>query len=120
MPEFEFPADLAPEPGKRVAVIEDVSGKVELLAALTSQLDLPDWFGNNWDALVDVLRDLSWVPEREVVLHHVNLPALSKDDLRIYLDILRRADRVVGLDGERRLVVSFAPDLEALTLHRPA
>jgi hypothetical protein len=25
-------------------------------------LDLPDWFGRNWDALADCLRDLSWAP----------------------------------------------------------
>ncbi|MFD0418544.1 barstar family protein [Streptomyces sp. NPDC127108] len=26
-------------------------------------LELPDWFGRNWDALADCLTDLSWTPD---------------------------------------------------------
>src|ERR1041384_2279578 len=29
-------------------------------------LDFPDWFGGNWDALVDSLADLSWLGDRSV------------------------------------------------------
>ena len=38
------------------------------------QVDAPDWAAHNLDALVDVLRDLSWLPERfiEVVLPPVD------------------------------------------------
>jgi hypothetical protein len=28
----------------------------------TADLDLPEWFGRNWDALADCLTDLSWWP----------------------------------------------------------
>jgi hypothetical protein len=34
--------------------------KDEFLAAVASAIHAPDWFGNNWDALADVLSDLSW------------------------------------------------------------
>ena len=30
--------------------------------------DFPDWFGRNWDAFVDCLRDLSWLPDAPVVV----------------------------------------------------
>jgi hypothetical protein len=30
------------------------------LAAIARAIDAPDWFGHNWDALADVLGDLSW------------------------------------------------------------
>ena len=29
-----------------------------MLDAFATDLELPDWFGRNWDALVDALRDL--------------------------------------------------------------
>jgi hypothetical protein len=30
--------------------------------------EFPDWFGGNWDALVDCLRDMSWIPGAGVVV----------------------------------------------------
>lgn len=42
--------------------------KDDLLAALAIALKLPDWFGNNWDALIDCLCDLSWKPAPGYVL----------------------------------------------------
>jgi RNAse (barnase) inhibitor barstar len=33
-----------------------------LFAQFAAALEFPDWFGHNWDALVDCLRDLSWLP----------------------------------------------------------
>jgi len=52
----------------------------------------PDYFGGNWNALLDCLRDLSWIEEREVVLLHQDLPLQDcVPDCRIYLAILRTA-----------------------------
>lgn len=42
--------------------------KDDLLAALAIALKLPEWFGHNWDALVDCLCDLSWKPAPGYVL----------------------------------------------------
>jgi RNAse (barnase) inhibitor barstar len=42
--------------------------KDDLLAALSMALKLPEWFGHNWDALVDCLCDLSWKPAPGYVL----------------------------------------------------
>jgi RNAse (barnase) inhibitor barstar len=30
--------------------------------------DFPDWFGANWDAFADCLKDLSWLPDRPTVV----------------------------------------------------
>ncbi|RLL66162.1 barstar family protein [Streptomyces sp. Z26] len=38
----------------------DVTDKAGFLDACASGLELPDWFGRNWDALADCLTDLSW------------------------------------------------------------
>src|SRR5574340_170411 len=42
------------------ANLADAHGKGELLAELAHAINAPDWFGHNWDALVDALGDLSW------------------------------------------------------------
>lgn len=35
----------------------DIAGRDDLMEALAGALGLPEWFGRNWDALDDVLRD---------------------------------------------------------------
>jgi hypothetical protein len=50
------------------ADISAVHGKGEFLAKLAQVLVAPDWFGHNWDALADVLGDLSWQPSAGYVL----------------------------------------------------
>ena len=45
-----------------------VHGKGEFLASMAQVLGAPDWFGHNWDALADVLCDLSWRPSSGYVL----------------------------------------------------
>ncbi|MFA7270814.1 MAG: barstar family protein [Sterolibacterium sp.] len=39
-----------------------VRDKAALFECLATALELPDWFGHNWDALTDCLGDLSWLP----------------------------------------------------------
>jgi RNAse (barnase) inhibitor barstar len=63
--------------------------KSALLDALASVLAFPAYFGSNWDALFDCLRDFSWIEEHDIVLIHDELPALSEPELRIYLRLLR-------------------------------
>ncbi len=48
--------------------------KATFLAHVATACDFPEWFGSNWDALADSLRDLSWAPASGYVLlyeHHV-------------------------------------------------
>lgn len=40
----------------------------ELLDALAVGFSFPDYFGHNWDALEESLRDLDWLPARGYVL----------------------------------------------------
>jgi hypothetical protein len=66
-----------------------IETKSDLLNALASVLAFPAYFGFNWDALFDCLRDFSWIEERDVVLIHGDLPALPEPELKIYLRLLR-------------------------------
>ena len=40
---------------------EPIHDKGELLAAIAASMRFPDYFGGNWDALDESLRDLSWL-----------------------------------------------------------
>ncbi len=61
--------------------------KEGLLNQLNEKLKFP-YFGFNWDALFDLLRDFHWIEKKRVVLVHDDLPTLDKRELKIYLEIL--------------------------------
>ncbi|MFJ3880622.1 barstar family protein [Streptomyces sp. NPDC090077] len=42
--------------------LDGVRSKAALMRRCARALAAPDWFGGNWDALADVLADLSWLP----------------------------------------------------------
>ncbi|RFC37505.1 MAG: Barstar (barnase inhibitor) [Candidatus Nitrotoga sp. SPKER] len=45
-----------------------IEGKEKFIAAIAQAVCVPNWFGRNWDALADTLRDLSWQPSCGYVL----------------------------------------------------
>jgi hypothetical protein len=74
-----------------------IADKKDLLEHLAHGLGLPAWFGHNWDALEESLREFSWAKgAKSIAIVHEALPAkLGEDELRTYLDIL--AGAVAGL-----------------------
>lgn len=42
--------------------LDGVRSKAELMRRCGDALGVPEYFGANWDALADALRDLSWLP----------------------------------------------------------
>jgi hypothetical protein len=90
-----------------VSIDEAIRDKQQLLRAIARGLDFPDYFGENWDALIDCLSDLSWLTKPTVTLDHIVVPPLPSRDLRLYLESLidamaRRAHR-----GAPRLRIVF-------------
>jgi RNAse (barnase) inhibitor barstar len=71
-----------------VIISEDIKTKKQLLDELKNKINFPSYFGDNWDALNDVLSDLNWIDKKDIYLFHKNLSHLGKDDLRTYLEIL--------------------------------
>lgn len=73
------------------ADLKGVKGKKNLLNALAAATAFPAEFGANWDALVDVLCDLSWrsAPGYVLLLRNVSPTlGLSSNDREIAQDIL--------------------------------
>ena len=60
-----------------------------LFNILARDLDFPQYFGHNWDALYDLLCDLSWISQRRVVIIHEGFSfQLTDKELRTYLKLL--------------------------------
>lgn len=91
-----------------------ISTKKELLQALYEHLRLPGYFGFNWDALADCLRDFHWLGARTVVLVHAELPPLPPEDCRTYLIVLAEAVASWQSDGgDHNLRVVFPAEAYA-------
>ncbi|HEY5127851.1 MAG TPA: barstar family protein [Bradyrhizobium sp.] len=90
------------------AVPANIAGKQELFATLAKQLSFPDYFGENWDAFEECLRDLSWLPTGLVVLTHADVPLINDvASASTYLAILSDAVRKMSKPEEHMLSVIF-------------
>ena len=56
--------------------LDGCGDKQSLLLRIGTVLDLPSGWGRNWDALMDALRDLEWLPAEGYVLGLTNVQAL--------------------------------------------
>ena len=93
-----------------------LDAKENLFDNLARALAFPDWFGGNWDALEDVLGDLSWRKGDGHVVVFRTYPA--GEDFGILVDVLRTTAEywagrgkpffAVFLDAGKRLAL---PDL---------
>lgn len=106
-PNFEYISDVT---GFRApnAFVARLGGplrrKRDLLRALAGCLKLPDYFGYNWDALEECLRDLSWLPnDKTIILLHEQSPLADERQRATYIDILRSAQQ----DQRGRLRIVF-------------
>ena len=83
-----------------------------LFAALQQSIGLPEYFGQNWDALSECLRDLSWIKQRRVVLLHEGVPQLDPQSLKVYLEVLSECVRDWRPNEEHQFVVVFPRDAD--------
>ncbi len=67
----------------------------KLYKKLGSRLEFPDYFGNNLDALADMLTDLSWLEAPNVILYIKNmdgfLSAENEEDRDVVFEIFDEA-----------------------------
>ena len=92
-----------------------LTSKEELLRALCEGLRFPGYFGFNWDALSECLRDFHWMNERTIVLSHADNPRLPSVEYSTYLEVLAHAVGSWGGDDEHWFRVVFpAAEREAV------
>lgn len=75
-------------PGQRI------HDKNSFLQQAKEAMAFPDYFGNNWDAFEECLRDLSWMPAEEYILvydHPERFAQADPTQSGIALNILRDA-----------------------------
>ncbi len=84
-----------------------ISDRKAFLEVMRMILQFPVYFGNNWDALADFLRDLSWIQQRRVVILHDDIPPLDSSSISTYLDVLADCVRDWKPGEDHELVVVF-------------
>jgi len=94
---YRAPVDSAPlraaAAGLRwsVADLHGAGSGRAVCGALAGALDFPGSFGGNWDALNDVLQDLSWLKDCGCVLHLGGVTSLAPGVRDTLLEILASA-----------------------------
>jgi uncharacterized membrane protein len=101
------------QPDTFIALIPaGLSTKEAVLDRIAAALKFPESFGRNWDALDECLADLSWIPEKRIVIFHPDLPlAGHPTDLKTYVSCL--GDAVGDWKSKGRTVEAvFPPSLK--------
>lgn len=86
--------------------------KNEILDEISKKLKFPAYFGYNWDALSDCLRDLSWISEYGVVIIHEDLKSIDDETMYNYIQILIDAVKNWKEGEEHYLEVAFLSEFE--------
>jgi barstar (barnase inhibitor) len=103
------------EPGAQALVVRvppRLKDRSALFDVLQSGLRFP-YFGRNWDALLDLISDLSWLEVDEVWIVHTMQPVGLEDIWQTYVDVLtgavdRRNDAVSrGFPDRPELVIAL-------------
>jgi RNAse (barnase) inhibitor barstar len=74
--------------------LRKVRGKKGFLAHLAKALHCPPYFGMNWDALSDCMRDLSWLNDNGwvvILFNGQNFAAKNQDEFNTAIDVLQTA-----------------------------
>ena len=118
MQPFALTSDIASLRGESTRLLEvpaELPDKDALLRWYVDALGMPEYFGANWDAFDECLRDLSWVEERRLVLFHRDVPiAANPKDRKIYIEVLANAVTDWKPGEAHELVVAFDPACELM------
>jgi hypothetical protein len=98
--------------------------KRHLFAEFAAALHFPSYFGNNWDALDECLKDLEWLPAAGYILFISDAIEILSDDTKemdILLGVLQTAGKAWAATVPPRpfhVVLGCRPELEGLMERR--
>jgi hypothetical protein len=72
-----------------IKMSDRINGKLELLQDMQLKLKFPWYFGHNWDAAEECLRDFSWINEKDIVIIYEKMPCLAPEDMKIFLEVMK-------------------------------
>jgi RNAse (barnase) inhibitor barstar len=87
--------------------------KEDFLEHLSETMRFPDWFGGNWDALADCLRDLSWLDAKGYVIileKSKHFCASHRHEFDEAIDVLKEAARYWQSQGKPFWAFIGGPD----------
>lgn len=85
----------------------------ELFSEFNDKLNFPDYFGYNWNALYDLLRDFHWMNEKGIVIIHQDIPLFEDEERRNYLNVLFDASQDWKEGEEHYLQLVFPKEIES-------
>lgn len=105
---FSHTPENIPKDGALIGILPiGIRDTGQLLNEIKKSLCFPAYFGGNWNALSDCLRDFHWVDKYDVILIHKDLPDLPRNDLEVYIEILHDAVVDWKRDNAHNFIVVF-------------
>lgn len=101
--------------GFQAEIPPQICFKEKLLEVLGDSLKFPDFYGYNWDAFEECIRDLSWLSEFDIVVRHGDVPLVDDPiNARVYLMILIDAVQMWNARSLHHLKVQFPLQCEPI------
>jgi len=85
---------------------ENVRNKIEMFEVFSKKLKFPNYFGKNFDALYDMLTDLSWLKKNELSINVQNFNNLSNNDLKLLKSTISNANNYWSKNNSN-ITISF-------------
>jgi RNAse (barnase) inhibitor barstar len=95
-----------------VVHLDNINSEDALFEKLYIKLIFPDYFGFNWNAVYDCLRDFYWIKQQKIIIVHDDFPKINKQVLKLYLDVLIDAMNDWKEDEEHSLDIIFPKQYE--------
>ena len=77
---------------KMVTISDAIKSEEELFRFYTEHFQFPYTTVTNYNAFRDVMEELEWLVEEEIIIYHECLPLFGTKSLSIYLDVLNLID----------------------------
>jgi hypothetical protein len=90
---------------KLVTINDTIGGVEDLLHLFSVALRFPYPTVTNFNAFRDVMEELDWLQEEEIVVYHNSLPLLDEHEMACYIDVLNLIDVEWEKSAERAAIV---------------